>query len=468
MTIINIKNKFDIEKQFLLCYTNAMENNSENTILASSLEEATKIDDSIFEKYFLKDNLDEMFDADEFIPIYGINKSSFCNLLLEYGKKMKYDKLIAKTLQESNYKKIRTYVKTNKFSIKDLPCNDPFLNDYVIDEALFNHLIQDIKDTDSVTEKICKFYIRACRTLSFDPTFYAAGQKGKIAHYHEDINNLKNITLERPIVVCYEFSAIVAKFLQSIGIKYMVNSLNPTEYGKTHKSVTTEADNIPILIDASKLMFHDDFYHAKVCQTLVGLKCLSSKKSDQEKFNNTFIKVYNEYLATAVDNFSSKTATLWAADYEDLKYYNIAYSVEGIDSKLEILKKYQPKNLPYFERICHMAFIARTLYDEEIKNGQFHLSCIKNNNNGLPMLAFATNTEKNGVAHPTKFWLNKYMIYNGKTIEEYTMQNLQDKFDNEDFSYIYKSAEINKPNTINYEKRLPGIFDYGAPQNENE
>ena len=80
-------------------------------------------------------------------------------------------------------------------------------------------------------------------------------------------NTIKNISLDSPNVVCYEFNAIYANLLKRLGINYEVKSRSKT-YGDGHAYLTFRADDYIVNADSLPSIIGSDLLNAKVGQEL--------------------------------------------------------------------------------------------------------------------------------------------------------------------------------------------------------
>ena len=420
-----------------------------------------KIGENILNQYYCCENneqLEDMLDSDDTIPLHGISKHDFLRVLIEFGNLKNYKR--GTKAQRQNYKKILSYIKSNTFSILDQPCNDAFKGEYPLNTDFYEYLMENMDLFKSTTQKLICLYYTLCKTFTFDEKFYATGQHGKYAEIHENIKRLCEINQINNKVVCYEIVSIIARFADELGIKYMVNSLDATSYGKWHKSITLLVDGNVILMDPTKLMLFDDLYHAKVGLPLSNIKCQNGGSIKQNRFKQTI-----EYVVSHCDKYF---------DDEDTRQYKQYYkklfdkleelnSLTDIDVKLECIRSnVHEERLPHFDRLSHAFTCMNKILKNEVADGKIMFRCIHNKTDNTTALAVAINPESKGVADPYKFIYNKYMIYDGKTFKKYTQGELQDLFDSGKFGYIYRRTELEEE-SVNFESHLPGIFDYNPP-----
>ena len=85
----------------------------------------------------------------------------------------------------------------------------------------------------------------------------------------------------------------------------------------------------------------------------------------------------------------------------------------------------------------------------------------KNLPNGRYSTAYgiAYNMDESGIASGFSYLGNNYIVYDGKTLKHYTIDKLQEEFDNQTYSYIRKKSQNPLGVAANYEQRLPGIFE---------
>lgn len=418
------------------------------------------ISESILYQYYCCENneqLAEMLNSDDTIPLHGISKHDFLRVLIDFGNFKNYKH--GTKAQKQNYKKINSYIKSNSFSILEQPCNDIFKGHYAINADFYEFLIKDMDFFKTNLQKMIFLYYKLCKTFTFDEKFYANGQKGKYAKIHEDINRLYTLDQENNKVVCYEIVSILARFADELGIKYMMNSLDVSIYGRWHKSITMLIDGNIILMDPTKLMLFDDLYHAKVGLPFTNIKCQNQSLIKQAKFNQALAYV-TEHYDEATHSNNTALNEYWKTIFTSFEDLN---GLENINDKLDYISlNAHEESLPFFDRLSHAFTCMSKILQNEISQGKVIFRCIHNKMDNTTGLALAINPEPKGVADPHMYIFNNYMVYDGKSFKKYSQSELQEMFDEEKFGYIYRRTEIEEDN-VNFESHLPGIFDYNSP-----
>ncbi len=350
---------------------------------------------------------------------------------------------IAKAMQTKQAKKVDEYSST-----KDVNLDDTFLNKKLVD-----YVFDGMPKNYSLIEKAVYCYIKLCKTLTYDPEFYANNQTGMIARKHQDISNLSKITPENNQIVCYEFTQIYAKFLNMLGINYKITSkIGLSTYGASHNQLSFKADGFVVDADSVTSILSGDLFNAKINRHLDGLKCKNTDELEADKFISLCTNVYKnlkkqeKFKKTNEDSFAEFVGILKAlANFQKVEK----------EEKLQIIDKQMQNNtLPLMEKINYLLRLSKNVFAEEYASEQFDVSIISKKSfenfklKTLPTMVFSFNDE----SFDEKPENTSYMILNdnGK-LENIYKETLKQNFDCGAFKHITAGVKI--------KHLIPGIDD---------
>ena len=152
----------------------------------------------------------------------------------------------------NKYKKMKSNKQLNKIKLK---------SEFVIS------IIKDIPNSFTDLEKVIFIYIKLCNLLTHDINDL---YRNSYNINHKNISRLKTININNNIIVCYEFTHILAKILDLFNIKYEIGGDNV--YGRGHSYLNIYYKNSIICFDATRGLVNCDMTRSKnnirVCNIL--------------------------------------------------------------------------------------------------------------------------------------------------------------------------------------------------------
>ena len=267
------------------------------------------IDTDILVHFLESEHKDIDYSKNDVTTIHGYPKKIFFKILQEFTTRYHIaqgfilNKDARKLLAEIN-----TDQAVDTYAIDKITTTyDNIKLDVVLDDGLVAYAMSGIKDGYSDIQKAMHIYIKLCRALSYDPTFYAENESREVNLLHMNPNTIKNISLDSPNVVCYEFNAIYANLLKRLGINYEVKSRSKT-YGDGHAYLTFRADDYIVNADSLPTIIGSDLLNAKVGQELKGISCENKNAVMRNRFLQTLQEVYLDILDSEKTKYTSDVA----------------------------------------------------------------------------------------------------------------------------------------------------------------
>lgn len=247
--------------------------------------------------------------------ILGYDKKLFFYILREFNNRYH----IAQTfvLPEDTRRlvaSINTDLEVDTYAFdKITSTRDNISGDIVLDDRLVEYLLSGMKDSYTDVEKAMHIYVKMCRVLSYDPTFYAENESREVNLLHTSPSNLKNISLDNTNIVCYEFNAILGQMLKKLGINYEVKSRS-SYYADGHAYLSFRADDYIVNADSLSSIIGSDLLNAKVAQELKGLTCENKNVVMRNKFQVMLQEVYQNILTAEKTKATDSTVFRKLAD----------------------------------------------------------------------------------------------------------------------------------------------------------
>ena len=298
------------------------------------------IDTDILVHFLESEHKSINYSKNEVTSIHGYPKKIFFKILQEFVTRYHIaqgfilNKDARKLLAEIN-----TDQAVDTYAIdKITTTSDNIRQEVVLNEKLVAYAMSGIKDDYTDIQKAMHIYIKLCKALSYDPTFYAENEGREVNLLHMNPNTLKNISLDNPNVVCYEFNAIYANILKRLGINYEVKSRSKI-YGDGHAYLTFRADDYIVNADSLPTIIGSDLLNAKVGQELKGISCENKNTVMRNRFYHMLQEVYLDIL----DQDKTKYT-------DDKTFGQLASMMMSLnDSKVYIS---QQDRLELFSKIC--------------------------------------------------------------------------------------------------------------------
>ena len=311
------------------------------------------------------DHTEIPYNKDSVKTIYGIDKKVFFYILKDFMAKYH----ISNTFILSDEAKrivasINSDIEIDTYAFDKL--NTTFDNidtDITLDKDFVAHILDGIDTYKTDIEKAIYVYIKLCKTLCYDPEFYAENESDEINLLHTDPKTIEHVSLDRPNIVCYEFNAIYAQFLKTLGINYAIKAKNKL-YAHGHASLIFRADDYIVGADSLTSIIASDLLNAKIGDTLNGISCQNKNSVMKNKFNNMVQSIYmdiNEKESTSVtdkDTFR-KLADMMIA-------LNTSAPLVSISDRLDVFKELCANTkLPTIEKHSYLLTMFKQIFRDE-------------------------------------------------------------------------------------------------------
>lgn len=244
-----------------------------------------------------------------------------------------------------------------------------------LNPELIEAITKDIPANYSTLEKAIFIYIKMCKILSYNDEFFAAKQRGLAAEKHRMIDYIETISPQFPEVVCYEFNAIYAKMLHSLGINFQRECFSwKNKYGDGHENLSFRVGKYIIEADSSRKILTGDLFNAKVGNSIKGLKCRNQNFDTYMDFDEILRKVYKDIKKEDKSTFSEALK-----EYEELtnaKQAHIPFNTR-FDLFLEKIRTSSFKGLNIMSYILRL---VNVLFTEEEREHYIDFEIIRDNN----------------------------------------------------------------------------------------
>jgi hypothetical protein len=331
--------------------------------------------------------------------------------------------------------------------------DDENIEKVVVNKELEHYLIKNMPRYLSIFEKAIYIYIKLCKALSYDPEFFAVGQKGDLARKHEDITRLNQITIDNNYAVCYEFNAIYGKMISKLGINFQTISPFIGNFGGGHVYLKFRCEKFLVDADSAYQILNGDLTKAKLNQPISGLTCSNRNKNTKAVFNQVINKMYNlikeqeemDIIEKMLDeDENSLSFEKLVSGYKALK--NKRYTVLSLDKKFSIMiERMEKANFKEMDAISYLLQLKRMIFSEEERLYHLSMTIIKENIvserfAAIPTVIFVLNQNNINVTDQ-----NTYFSYNQiDGLKKVTKDYIKTLFEIGKYEYI-KSKDCTIP-----------------------
>lgn len=273
---------------------------------------------------------------------------------------------------------------------------------------LLNTLFSNIPNNLTKLEQAIFLYIKLCKLLTYDELFYVMNEDA--IKYHENINNLKNITLENNKVVCYEFNILYAEVLDRLGIKYQIQDYSKGNSRKGHANLIFKSDDFIVTADSVTSILMGDLTNAKLGYPLVGLTC----KNNPQEFEKLISKVYQNPV------IETKNSLLTNNDNSLFSRFKI------------IITNVLEKNLALIDAYSYLLILRNSLFNYDEKLSNFRVSLVKNNKTLKPLMILTLNEYD----FENEEDETRYYYFDSNSLTETSVEEIRTNFLNDTFSYF--------------------------------
>ena len=244
-----------------------------------------------------------------------------------------------------------------------------------LNPELIEAITKDIPANYSTLEKAIFIYIKMCKILSYNDEFFAAKQRGLAAEKHRMIDYIETISPQFPEVVCYEFNAIYAKMLHSLGINFQRECFSwKNKYGDGHENLSFRVGKYIIEADSSRQILTGDLFNAKVGNSIKGLKCRNQNFVTYMEFDEILRKVYKDIKKEDKSTFSEALK-----EYEELT--NAKQAHIPFNTRFDIfLEKIRTSSFNGLNIMSYILRLVNVLFTEEEREHYIDFEIIRDNN----------------------------------------------------------------------------------------
>lgn len=244
-----------------------------------------------------------------------------------------------------------------------------------LNPELIEAITKDIPANYSTLEKAIFIYIKMCKILSYNDEFFAAKQRGLVAEKHRMIDYIETISPQFPEVVCYEFNAIYAKMLHSLGINFQRECFSwKNKYGDGHENLSFRVGKYIIEADSSRHILTGDLFNAKVGNSIKGLKCRNQNFDTYMDFDEILRKVYKDIKKEDKSTFSEALK-----EYEELT--NAKQAHIPFNTRFDLfLEKIRTSSFNGLNIMSYILRLVNVLFTEEEREHYIDFEIIRDNN----------------------------------------------------------------------------------------
>ena len=244
-----------------------------------------------------------------------------------------------------------------------------------LNPELIEAITKDIPANYSTLEKAIFIYIKMCKILSYNDEFFAAKQRGLAAEKHRMIDYIETISPQFPEVVCYEFNAIYAKMLHSLGINFQRECFSwKNQYGDGHENLSFRVGKYIIEADSSRQILTGDLFNAKVGNSIKGLKCRNQNFDTYMDFDEILRKVYKDIKKEDKSTFSEALK-----EYEELT--NAKQAHIPFNTRFDLfLEKIRTSSFNGLNIMSYILRLVNVLFTEEEREHYIDFEIIRDNN----------------------------------------------------------------------------------------
>lgn len=371
---------------------------------------------------------------------FGVSKKEILYLINEF---LLEEEIVKRYVFPSSL--INRYKRLTNYQIIDFEAinkRGSKLPDAYISEELKQYLYKDMNPKYNDLQKAIYLYIKMCKYLSYDPSYYTNDTREGYVVAYEDSSRLKDIKDDSHNIVCYEFNYMYAKLLEELNIKYG-SHIKKLENGRGHANLEFVYGKYIVLADAVTSVFNGDLVNAKINTTLEGIRCINKSQKTVAEFEKILDEVYQDMIEQDISKSLSDDEI-----YNLLLIYRKLNDVRDndnnkIENKLKILfeelTSFELKTMDAMGYLLKLRNVIFTKYEVQehicVAIVKYHLD-----DKTIPVAIFTIN-EKHNIYEAND---NKYYWYvAGEKQKEISKERLESLLDNKQLEYIsYTNAYI--------------------------
>lgn len=337
-----------------------------------------------------------------------------------------------------------------------------FFDNIEINRELHDYIMCGIPSDFDELEKALYIYIKMCKTLTYDEEYFAVNQKGPLSLKHKTIDYIKNISLEKNEVVCFEFNAIYSKLLKELGINYKhyvgtVNGYNEQDeqefdedffkYSEGHEFIKFRCGKFLVKADSVTTILLGDIMKAKFNQPLLGLCCENKNEQTVAEFNKILYKVY-KYISENEPRISPNKVDE-TESFEEIveEFVGCTDKMEVVDirDKVDILiTKVNSTKTSGIDAFSYLLQLRKILFSEQEQKDNIKISVIRKSGEDYAKTTSVISTKIPNSEGEVK--VRRYIFNPGSPLVPITQEELQEQFDNGSMGYVQEQ-----------DPKIPGI-----------
>lgn len=371
--------------------------------------------------------------------LYGIKKEHFLYAFCKFAKDNNISKnyVVPKEVAKK-YALLKSQELIDIQALNKILQSDDDVKEFEISKELRDEILADMPVDANALEQAVYIYIKMCKTLSYDEEFFVLKQQGAPQKKHQDISYAATVTPEQNKVVCYDFTQIYAKFLQEIGFNYEIER-QTLDYGMGHEYLKFRSGKYLISADAVTGVLEGDMIRAKLNLPLCGLDCENTNKRTKAEFVDSAERVYDNIRMR--ESMEDSSYDYFISKIEEYSVLTDSIKTISLSEKFSILKeKLKSSKLSGIDELGYILMLKRNLFSRYEQSRHFNMAILRKNSG---------KEEERKVNTTVVFTLNKYSIQQNPHDSKYytyeksqgfvetTHKELQERFDNNNFEYIY-------------------------------
>ncbi len=357
------------------------------------------------------------------IAINGLSKEYFLYASYTFFKIYAIEEYILPPLVYKHFESIQKQELVDIEAINVITqVKDPNIAKIKVNEELRKEVYHNLPNDLDILEKAIYIYYKLCKMLFYDDEF-AANDKGASSKEHENYEHISTITPENNRVVCYEFNAIYAKFLEELGLNFETRQYKEEGFGG-HASLIFRFQKYLIKADSVTHITDGDLIRAKIDLPLVGLTIINKNPETRKEFKFKVLKVRDYINKEYQDNkllFKNVFQELWG------NYQKQEMSI--IEKLTMLISRVNMTNFQGMDPINFIMEIIYLIFKKEVNNQELYYVIIRNSENTKETTTLIFTIKVEGV------WEYYYYNINGN-LEHIEKEEIVLKFQKGTWGYI--------------------------------
>ena len=280
-----------------------------------------------------------------------------------------------------------------------------WLDQIKIDAELEKKVLDSIPSNLNITEKAIYLYILLCKVFSYDPYYFGYDPDAPFNFKHKSIEGISEINIQNNWLVCYEFNNIYGYFLHKIGVNYNIPF---SDIYVNHTSINFKVGKFLVSADSVTSVLAGDLVRCKVGFPIIGLQVSNRNMNTQNEFAKIINKVYK----------------MFAVEKHDILVDNIL-SLSIIERVMLLIEYVNKFHLDIMDKYAYVFLLKKVLFtSDELEKLSY---VILRDNVGSNLTAIITVLSDE---------VNHYVYKYNQPLKEISANELKEKLDNNELSYI--------------------------------